>query len=70
MQTQVTVTTDESFVCHMWIDHEVYWDLAAGLVGCENFARSRGLGDRKYYLGSDNCFFMAMKSPSHNDQEM
>lgn len=57
-------------MCRMWIDHDVCWDLAAGLVRCESFARSGGFGDKKYYLGSENWFFMAMKSPSHNDEEM
>ena len=41
-QTQITVTIYEFFGYQRWADHKVGWDLVAGPVGCENFARKGG----------------------------
>ena len=48
--TQITIVIGESCGCHMSIDHEVCWDPAAVLVGCEAFARNRGLGHEEIRL--------------------
>lgn len=64
--TQITIAISESCGCHMSIDHEVCWDLAAMPVGCEAFARNRGLRDEEICLAVRIGPLEVVKSPSHN----